>query len=383
MTMKTTFRQIPSPSSARPTTSPYRTGPVLGFPQTPVPGPLTADAHCIDAVSAPAWVERIFDDSRPTPLVLISLARHNCRPLLDAAHLAAALAGQATVTVLADRAAGQAMTKRLPDHLDTYGGAVRIFVPNALRDDPHHRHPTVLVDSAQPQDAVQEIMRRIHAIGPAASTIPPLPESQPSRTADITQASADIEKDRLAAEISRLQHSLRQGSQTITELRRERRSLIKQLKDLQVSAGTASHPVLPPHCHADPEEQFRYEVTQIWLWTTPDSERAAQPLAHYVLGPDWLTSLDAVDHVDRRDILEATVDVVARRAAHKPSRDAHTLRTHAAGGAPCRRRADHAVAMRCSIKKNTPAAPRLMWWVRTDQVLELGRVALHDDYKLR
>ncbi|MET7647922.1 hypothetical protein ABZS83_30675 [Streptomyces sp. NPDC005426] len=117
-------------------------------------------------------------------------------------------------------------------------------------------------------------------------------------------------------------------------------------------------------------------MTQIWLWTTLESERAAQPIADYELGPDWLASIEAMDQADRREIIEATVDVVTRRAAHKPSRDVHSLRSHTAGGAPRRRRADNATAMRCSIKKSTPAAARLMWWVRPEQSLELGRVAL-------
>lgn len=384
MTTKIAPRRSPAPPApARPTApATFRTGPVPSLPKARIPLPPAVSVQCIDADSAPGWVERIFDDSRPIPIVMVSLSSHSGRPLLDPAHLAETLADQATVTVLTDPAASRAMSERMPDHLNTYSGAVRIFVPNALRNDPHHRHPTVLVDPAQPQDAMEKIVRRIHGTAPAHSTTTKLPR-HPGPAAGPTRVDDDAEKDHLAAEISRMQQTLRRDNQTITELRREQRRLTKQLRDLQKTADASSNRALPRRCYTDPEEQFRYEVTQIWLWTTPEGERAAQPMAHYVLGPDWLASIEAMDRADLRDIIEATVDVVTRRAAHKPSRDVHSLRTHTTGGAPRRRRADNATAMRCSIKKNTPAAPRLMWWVRPDQSLELGRVALHDDYRLR
>lgn len=375
--------RIPAPPApTRPTATTFRTGPVPSLPKARIPLPPAVSVQCIDAASAPVWVERIFDDSRLIPLVLVSLSPHSGRPLLDPAPLAETLADQATVVLLADPAASRVMSERMPDHLDTYSGAVRIFVPNACRNDPHYRHPTLLVDPAQPQDAMEKIVRRIHGTVPAYSTTTKLPRP-PGLAAGPTRVAADVEKNHLAAENSRLQQSLRRDNQTITQLRREQRRLTKQLRDLQKAADTNSNRALPPRCHADLDEQFRYEVTQIWLWTTSESERAAQPLADYELGPDWLASIEAMDQADRRDIIEATVDVVTRRAAHKPSRDVHSLRTHTAGGAPRRRRADNATAMRCSIKKNTPAAARLMWWVRPDLSLELGRVALHDDYRLR
>ncbi|MFD4945945.1 hypothetical protein ACFWNT_26250 [Streptomyces sp. NPDC058409] len=225
-------------------------------------------------------------------------------------------------------------------------------------------------------------MRWIHGTAPAHSATTKLAR-RPGVAPGPTRVDANEEKGYLAAEISRLRQSLRRDNQTITELRREQRRLTKQLRDGQKTADTASNRALPLCCFTNPEEQFRYEVTQISLWTIPESERAVQPLVDYVLGPDWLASIEAMDQADRRDIIEATVDVVTRRAPHKPSSDAHHLRTHTAGGAPRRRRADNATAMRCSIKRNTPAAPRLMWWVRPNQTLELGRVALHDDYRLR
>ncbi|MFD8218345.1 hypothetical protein ACFV2U_32720 [Streptomyces sp. NPDC059697] len=334
--------------------------------------------QCIDAESAPVWVERIFDDSRLIPLVLVSLSSHSGQPLLDPAHLAETLADQATVTVLADPAASRAMSERMPNHLDTYNGAVRIFVPNADCNDPHHRHPTVLVNPAQLQGAMEKITRQIRGTATAHSRIP---TSLHYRVvaANLTRADDEAEKDRLAAEITCLQQVLRRDNQTITELRREQRRLTKQLRN----RADTSNRALPPCCYTGSEEQFRYEVTQIWLWTLTESERAVKPVADYILGPDWLASVEAMDQASRRDIIEATVDVVTRQAAHKPSRDVHPLRTHTAGGAPRRRRAGNATAMRCSIKRNTPAAPRLMWWVRLDHSIELGRVALHDDYRLR
>lgn len=59
------------------------------------------------------------------------------------------------------------------------------------------------------------------------------------------------------------------------------------------------------------------------------------------------------------------------------------MRSSDGGGTAVRIRADGAVAWRCDIKRGTVSAPRLMYWRHPDGVIELGRVATHDDMMLR
>jgi hypothetical protein len=130
--------------------------------------------------------------------------------------------------------------------------------------------------------------------------------------------------------------------------------------------------------------QFHYEVEQHWLWHTPEPVRAAQPLADYRLGRDWIASLDSIELVERNQVLQVVVEVLSGTATANSSRRVRSMRTSAVGGAPTLVRSrDGAVAMRCNIKNGSPGAPRLMWWKLPDGLLELGKVAVHNDTQLR
>jgi hypothetical protein len=132
-----------------------------------------------------------------------------------------------------------------------------------------------------------------------------------------------------------------------------------------------------------PEQQFRYEIEQIWLWRYAETDRREQPLRPYRFGPDWLDSVDGSRIAQRRDVLDIVTDVLTGRAVEVAGRQVRPHKTHATGGAPQLVRGDGATAWRCNIKNNTPAAPRMTWWKLPDGTVELGRVSLHDDTRLR
>ncbi|MGW7312271.1 hypothetical protein [Streptomyces sp. NPDC054865] len=173
--------------------------------------------------------------------------------------------------------------------------------------------------------------------------------------------------------------ALQNGQRTLSELRQEIRRLTKQLKVVQGRAEIDA-----PAVYADPERQFRYEVEQHWLRLIAEPDRPNHQLATYVLGPDWLESLEAIALIDRRRIIDVTVEVLTGRAASVSGRQVHRMRARSErGGMPLVRPADQAVAMRCHLRNQTAAAPRLMWWKLPDHSVELGRVAQHDDTQLR
>lgn len=331
----------------------------------------------VDQHSAAALDEHIFHPSRLRPLIVISPSpQRGDTPLIDPLLLHEHTEGQAEIVVLKDRQTAHLLREMAPA-LAVWGGAARIFHPNADRNDSRHRHPLICVTPGRQDQALADIRDRLRLPNSCVySTSTSAAAPAESQAKDF---SADLGiRTRLKAEIRRLQAALTERDQSLSALRQEVQRLSKQLKAAEGRAGI----VIPPVC-ADPERQFRYEVEQTWLRTVPEADRADYPLCDYRVGPDWLTSLEQIELIDRRKVTEVTVEVLTNRAMTMPGRQVHPVRTKEGGSArPLVRTRDQVVAMRCHLKNQTAGAPRLMWWRLPDHI-ELGRVVLHDDIHLR
>lgn len=99
-----------------------------------------------DTTAVAAFVERVFDASCLRPLVLVSTSHSaHDRPLFDVDVLREQAEELAEIVVMADDAAGCALSNRL-DRLSVWGGAVRVYLPDAGRTDPWQWHPLIRVD---------------------------------------------------------------------------------------------------------------------------------------------------------------------------------------------------------------------------------------------
>lgn len=353
---------------------------------------VTSPIRRIGAEGASAFAERVFDASRRQPLVLISTARpHGDRPLIDPHALHEQVGEHAEIAVIADEAASWALSEQLPE-LSAWGGAVRIYLPDATGRDPWHRHPVIKVDPRRPRLALGQIAARIRALAglpapasPAPLVVAPAPRrapEQPAATGERAEKDErrEAELTRLAGQLADKERRLHQKDETVAELRQQLQKMGKQLRAAGRGADT---PATVPAVYADAERQFRYEVEQLWLWTVSETERDEQPLHAYRLGRDWLTSMETIELVDRRKILDVTVEVLTGRAAASTARRLRRMRTSVAGDSGPRTRGDGATAWRCDLKQGTASAPRLMYWKLPDGTIELAKVAAHDDMTLR
>ncbi|MFF1712168.1 hypothetical protein [Streptomyces sp. NPDC058268] len=346
----------------------------------------TSPIRRVDQESAATFAELVFDPSRLKTLVLLSTSRrHGDQPLLDPTALYEQVGEHVDIAVLADDAATQTLKELLP--LTAWGGAARIYRPDARKDDPKHHHPLVTITADNQAAAIRAILDRLHGLGVAYTTTTPEPsEGTPPQGGKPDTAPAPAathqwltgEVERLHSELTDKDRTLKDREETLSKLRREVRRLSKQLRTAEERAA-----VDLPAVYADPERQFRYEVEQHWLRAVPEPERPDYPLGDYALGSEWLDSIMAMKLVDRRKIVEVAVDVLTGRAADNPGRQVHRMRARDERGARHLVRADQAIGMRCYIKNGSASAPRLMWWKLPDHTIELGRVATHDDTQLR
>jgi hypothetical protein len=132
-----------------------------------------------------------------------------------------------------------------------------------------------------------------------------------------------------------------------------------------------------------PEEIFLAEVRQAWERSTTPDDRLRYPWREPTLGPDFLSSLAAVEGVARDRVVRACAHVCSGRAPDVTGLELHPLRESAGGDAPQRIREDGAKAWRCSLQADTPAARRLHYWQLPDAGVELANVAYHDDLTIR
>ncbi|MEV8334286.1 hypothetical protein [Streptomyces niveus] len=315
---------------------------------TPAAPPLLEVTE-VSEESVDAFGELVFDPSRVTPLVLLSPdpRRPDGPPMIDPAQLSQDVGEQAQIAVLTDHAAATRLRNVLPE-LAVWGGAARIFHPGVRPGDPKRRHPLVL--SSRGKTAIAKIKEVL--------TEPP---TAPRKPIPANAVDNDV--------------ALQSQRRTIAMLRKENRRLTQRLDTAeQQIAGTQA-------VYADPEQQFRYEVEQCWLRRVPEANRANHPLIPYTVGLHFLRSAQETELVDRRKIVEVTVEILTGIAATNPARQVHRMRAREEGPKP-RIRSDQAIAMRCHLKNDTAGAPRLMWWKLPDQSIELGRIAHHDDTHL-
>ncbi|MGW0239896.1 hypothetical protein [Micromonospora chalcea] len=192
------------------------------------------------------------------------------------------------------------------------------------------------------------------------------------------------ELEGLRARAGELETELAQATRIIEHLQTRyrgadlaRQRLSKQLRSTQDRVDQAAR--LQGPLFLDPEEQFRYEVACEWAQRIPAAEKADKPLAKYTLAAGFLDSVDQLEGISRAKVVAVVVEVLTGQAQHLPGRDAHALRTGAAGS-PYVRRSDGAICWRVALQRESAAARRLHYW-RTQDGYELSRVALHDDYR--
>ena len=331
-------------------------------------------------------VDDIFADRRTVPLVLITPSRGSGdRPLLDPQVIHQHLGAAADIVVLTNQRASWALSDALPDALNTYGGAVRVFQPGATENDNAAQHPIVFVDPADPHHAITLVANRVHGIAYTSSTPTPSDALPKPAGPDNNSQAANLrtEADQLTASNQRLHNQLADAKKTVLSLRQETRQLTERVKELK---ATAWHTAVPPLVYSDPQKQFRYEIEQTWLWTQTEAERAEWALRPYAMGADWIPSITEITgntNLDHRHILGVAIDIITGRAGVIPARRVRPHHEGPLSQTPQLVRADGATAWRCNMKSNSPAAPRLTWWKLPDGTIELGRITLHDDNRLR
>lgn len=164
-------------------------------------------------------------------------------------------------------------------------------------------------------------------------------------------------------------------------LRRDLAAASKQLSDLRKKLRwVRQQEATPERMFLDPEEDFDFLLRQTWAVQIPAADKNRLTLGRYRLGAGFLNSLNGQPKEKQKKALKAIVDLLVKDPARPSLREAHPLRTHAAGGSEAATRNNgQDVCWRLYIEQNVPAARRLHYWKCADGVIELSKVAVHDE----
>lgn len=318
-----------------------------------------------------ALVDEIFSITRYVPLIVVSTASDTGRPRVNIGALIAAVGEHANVAILSNRDIGHGLSDLVPEGLRVYGGATRLFFPNANATDDASVHPLFLTETEDRSTAtIQHLNRALiragymdeRQIAPAT-----VPWQQPAAKASESPA-------------QETRNALALANRRIAELATENAALRKQVHGLNDQVSALEERLHSRRAHADPAKQLHHEIQLSWLHTYTEADREKHPLATYTFGKAFVDSVETMVGVDREKIVTACVDVLTRRAWEINGRQTRQMRATDQPGSPVRVRVhDGATAWRCNLQSNTASARRLMWWEIPGGAIELAIAALHDD----
>lgn len=134
----------------------------------------------VEPADVPELVAWLYSPQRSTAVVGVTTTGRGGRPHLDPEDLAERLGAAARVVVIPTGDSTWALTEALPDKLDVYGGAVRLWWPGLTPTSDPYKHPLLFARSADDgQRVVQRLLvalrpRTLPAAGAAPAAPPPV-----------------------------------------------------------------------------------------------------------------------------------------------------------------------------------------------------------------
>lgn len=129
-----------------------------------------ACARRIASADVAELVERLFSAERDVPIVAVTTSAATGLPHLDENDLATRLGDRAHVVLIETGDVTWSLSEAMPDMLDVYGGAARIWWPGLTREDSPYDHPLLFARSSD--DGVRVLRRILDAIRPARESLP-------------------------------------------------------------------------------------------------------------------------------------------------------------------------------------------------------------------
>lgn len=334
---------------------------------------MPAGDHPVRNVDSPeavdALVAELLDEERQQPIVAVTSRQRERHPAMDVDIVREIVGEMTDVVFLVDGPLTRQLSERLPNSkMGVFGGAARIWWPGLTAGSKFDHHPLIFDPHAVYGSQAEERLERAWREGPPLVGIGPVDDPELHLLRERHRA--------LESAFMRQRDELHVAEEEIRNLR-EQIAAARQRAREQRPVEPARRIETAP----DPELAFRVEVLTAWHEHFPvdQSDRERYPLARYRLLSGWMDDIDALQPADRAKLPEVVAMVLCGRVRDINGMEDHQLRSGSGGSGPQRvRSSDGALARRTYVRRDTPNAARLHYWVQPDGTIDLASVRGHD-----
>jgi hypothetical protein len=378
--------------------------------------PLGSDVWVPDDREANEVMALVTSADRRLPVFAYTLRDED---VIDGSVFLRALTGLAHV-VLIRSSLSWLLDDLLPNRMNVYGGAARLYWPGVVETSKRWDHPLWAADVPAQQIAKQVVESVVDAAVTHAGGDARIFQLE-RRKRDLEHQNREIELRRLQAEFDQARAVVAASDggeevtalgETITQLldaERQGRISAEEDRDIMQSLGTAAENELKElksraraveferdhwkaefnrlnessPLAADNDESasaFRSEVdVEIESRGVVDGARPRR----FIIGPRFMTNLESIGPSSRKKIVKACADVATNAPGLLSRRDDHSLRSGPGSGDPeIQRQRDGARARRCAIEQGVASARRVHYWDCLEGVIEFASVNVHDDFAI-
>lgn len=337
-------------------------------------GDLCAAGEVTAAAGGPDWmivrtqallrslVEHLLSGNRQLPLVLLTFDDERLEPVLVPERVRAVTGRPAEIYYVTTeyllRRFNASLRRRLGEStghsLRLEAAAVRIYWPGVSERSSPKDHPLVpeLVDE-HAWDLLAEFQHRFDLSRPTVR-----PEI---RLLNDTLATTERELRLARNRVASVEEQLRDAQISAHEAQRRTTTVESRLRDVDHELS-----------EMDTEERLQALIARQWRSSLNTEDRRYHPLTGYVPTPGFIESAEKLANPPLDRIARVCAMIASNYAQALTGLALHPLVQGKATQQMVR--ADGAKGWRCALKRNTPAAPRLHYWVRKDGTIEFDSV---------
>lgn len=307
----------------------------------------------------------IRDPERSYPVICLTARPGEAEPTLDPAAVREIVGPQVPVYFVCGRRLTRALSGLLPDRLDVWDGATRVWWPGIAEASDPLEHPRIYDPTGRYGKASLERLAAEFAI-----------RERPELDLRQRLVLSERQRNQLSDRAERLERAL-------TSTRRELEQALGTGEGAtaaeQQGAPTEQQTNAAPPSDSKPQDENELEASlyklifSAWVDICPPHERAERPPRRFVLSRELVSTIHGrrID-VPIERIAWVCAMVIADRAAGHSSINAHIYR-----GSDETVRGDGARAMRAALKRSA-GGPRLHYWALPGGTIEFTQIGYHD-----
>jgi hypothetical protein len=253
-------------------------------------------------------VERVLDPDREDLVVVLTSRQDQREPSLDVENVRAIVGPTALIYFMLTGRLSLDLGMRVPDRRGPYNGSMRVWLPGAGTKGHPREHPQVFDPTGE--YGPRSLRQLAYGLRDAFRIRDIEPQVDPVlayRSLEIIRVTEEAEEAKRGYE-EQLTLARKERDDAVKGEREAARRLRMTQRDRGARDGGA-----PQVSAQDPEGALMELILQRWLETLSLEERTKHPLGSYVLGPDFVRSVEGLSNLVRERLAYVCAMIVCKR----------------------------------------------------------------------